>query len=177
MAYQFIVTKIFCTVQYLPPYPTTAKHVFSQSSFFSNLFSFPSHPPYMNFSHEPESLLKKNIGNAAWQPPASLLRLHRAGRPTLAELRANGSEVKYNITLSNIIKQESYLQYAMKYQHIKVFYLPRQHSYMLHTNVLQPWLCWILYRRYDAIPKIAGNQPFIITRMKKMKISILIVDS
>ena len=131
--------KTICTVQYLPPYPTTAKHVFSQSFFFSNLFSFPSHPPYMNFSHEPESLLKKNIGNAASQIPESLLRLHRAGRPTLAELRANGSEVKYNITLSNIIKQESQIiLYAMKYQHIKVFYLPRVHSYMLHTNFVQP---------------------------------------
>ena len=82
-------------------------HVFSQSSFFPNLFRFPPHPPHVNFSHTPLSLLKKNIGNAASQIPESLLRLHRAGRPTLAELRSNGTEVKYNITLSNIIKQES----------------------------------------------------------------------
>ena len=64
----------------------------------------------MNFSHEPESLLKKNIGNQASQTPDSLLRLHRAGRPTLEGLLSFGPEVKYNITLSNIIKEESFVK-------------------------------------------------------------------
>ena len=79
-------------------------HVFSQSSFFRNLFRFPPHPPQMNFSHKPLSLLKKNIRNRASQPPDSLLRLQRAGRPTLAGLPSFFPEVKFNITLSNIIK-------------------------------------------------------------------------
>lgn len=81
---------MFSAVQYLPLNPT---HVFTQSAFVLKLFLFPWQPPYMNSSHFPVFLLKKNLGKAALHGPIFLLSLQRAGRaPT--EMKYHNDNLK-----------------------------------------------------------------------------------